>query len=58
MEVKSRFESVIYENHKTNILIKFINKALKFKNIFLNDSSMHYDINVENSRIEELYRLI
>ena len=33
LEVKSRFESVIYENHKTNILIKFINKALKSKNI-------------------------
>lgn len=55
MEVKSRFESAIDENHKTNILIKFINKALKLKNIFLNDSSMHYDIIVENSRIEELY---
>ena len=74
MEVKSRFESVMDKNDCTNILIKFINKALKFvqfyeklnliKNeqklvlIFLYNNSMYYNIKVENSNIEDAYKAI
>ena len=74
MEVKSRFESVMDKNDCTNILIKFINKALKFvkyyeklnliKNeqklvlIFLYNNSMYYDIKVENTNIEDAYKAI
>ena len=74
MEVKSRLESVMDKNDHTNILIKFINKALKFvqyyeklnliKNeqklvlIFLYNNSMYYDIKVENSNIEDAYKAI
>ena len=74
LEVKSRLESVIDKNDKTNILKKFINKALKFVGyyeelnlikkdqkivlIFLYNSSMYYDIKIENSRIKDAYELI
>ena len=74
MEVKSRLESVMDKNDHTNILIKFINKALKFvqyyeklnliKNeqklvlIFLYNNSMYYDIKVENTNIEDAYKAI
>ena len=74
LEVKSRLESVIDKNDETNILKKFINKALKFVGyyeelnlikkdqkivlIFLYNSSMHYDIKIENSRIKDAYELI
>ena len=74
MEVKSRFESVMDKNDCTNILIKFINKTLKFvkyyeklnliKNeqklvlIFLYNNSMYYNIKVENSNIEDAYKAI
>ena len=74
MEVKSRLESVMDKNDHSNILIKFINKALKFvqyyeklnliKNeqklvlIFLYNNSMYYDIKVENSNIEDAYKAI
>ena len=74
LEVKSRFESVIDKDDKDNILIKFINKALKFVSyyekiniinkdqkivlIFLYNSSMYYDIKTENNRIKEAYKLI
>ena len=74
LEVKSRFESVIDKDDQTNILIKFINKALKFVGyyeelnlikkeqkivlIFLYNSSMYYNIQIENDRIKEAYKLI
>ena len=62
------------KNDHSNILIKFINKALKFvqyyeklnliKNeqklvlIFLYNNSMYYDIKVENTNIEDAYKAI
>ena len=74
MEVKSRLESVMDKNDHTNILIKFINKALKFVQyyeklnlirneqklvlIFLYNNSMYYDIKVENTNIEDAYKAI
>lgn len=74
MEVKSHFESVIDKYGQKNILIKFINKSLKFIEyyeklnlikkdqkivlIFLYNNLMYYNIRVENSRIREAYELI